>query len=453
MLRRNSSLFNKRQNNQNIDLPSLLELLKQCEEKKVFDIELFRLIVSSMKAFISKDEDSSPQDVETIIRILVLLKDNNFIDKNLVQIVADYIENSEAYLSPPQVDDLLQVLKTVQLNHKEVLRMCEHFFVYEIQEFEFDTLCRVFRNYASLVQHHDLEVCQMFLQQFKQQQQLANFQFTQQNIADAVEGLQNFRYFSESFLRATSEWLQQQENEIDIHIFERVIRNMSKLGFFDTDLYDFAVDKCMHTKNPLQVPFLCNLLWSMGIGDYWPEELWEKLVSLLQQSEAAWGDLTEIQVKKLFQCSLLMDFESRQSFWEPIPFKLKQYARHLHISSLDSKGSYVQNQIWKCLKRLGYKCEIEKLIENETFVVDIYSSVDQLKIAFEVDGPEHFTGNRPYLPVGKTLARNRLLQNQGYQVVMLPFYEYEYHYKSKEQLMKYLEQKLTDEVVQVAQLS
>ena len=45
-------------------------------------------------------------------------------------------------------------------------------------------------------------------------------------------------------------------------------------------------------------------------------------------------------------------------------------------------------------------------------------------VAVEVDGSTHFTQNQPYVPLGRTLWRWRLLAARGWRVVSVPYYRW-----------------------------
>ena len=45
-------------------------------------------------------------------------------------------------------------------------------------------------------------------------------------------------------------------------------------------------------------------------------------------------------------------------------------------------------------------------------------------IAIEVDGPSHFTSNRPYLELGHTALKTRFLRALGWAVLRVPFFEW-----------------------------
>ena len=62
-------------------------------------------------------------------------------------------------------------------------------------------------------------------------------------------------------------------------------------------------------------------------------------------------------------------------------------------------------------------------------------------MAIEVDGPYHFSINQPYINLGTTLARNRLLAYHGFELVQVPFFEWN-DCKSESDKREYLKAKL-----------
>ncbi len=56
--------------------------------------------------------------------------------------------------------------------------------------------------------------------------------------------------------------------------------------------------------------------------------------------------------------------------------------------------------------------------------VDILIRFRGTMVAMEVDGPMHFTANRPYRRLGRTVLRDRMLAGQGLRVVSIPWFEW-----------------------------
>eukprot|EP01023_Acetabularia_acetabulum_P055288 TRINITY_DN6370_c0_g1_i1.p1 TRINITY_DN6370_c0_g1~~TRINITY_DN6370_c0_g1_i1.p1 ORF type:complete len:401 (-),score=41.21 TRINITY_DN6370_c0_g1_i1:300-1502(-) len=65
-----------------------------------------------------------------------------------------------------------------------------------------------------------------------------------------------------------------------------------------------------------------------------------------------------------------------------------------------------------------------------------------IRIAFEADGPSHFTRNKPHLMMGDMLARNKMLEIFGWKVISVPFYEWDFLQEDQQQ--QYLIQKLAE---------
>jgi hypothetical protein len=82
--------------------------------------------------------------------------------------------------------------------------------------------------------------------------------------------------------------------------------------------------------------------------------------------------------------------------------------------------------------------EMEFMTADALFRIDI--AFPQAKVAVEVDGPLHFSNNTR-LPLGSTAIRRRLLEQSGWTVVSVPFFEWDPLASSKER-QKYLTDKL-----------
>ncbi|KAL4859186.1 putative aldo-keto reductase 2 [Chlorella vulgaris] len=88
---------------------------------------------------------------------------------------------------------------------------------------------------------------------------------------------------------------------------------------------------------------------------------------------------------------------------------------------------------------LGIDHDIERRIEDGLMSVDIALRSEQ--VAVEVDGSAHFTQNEPFVPLGRTLWRWRLLASRGWKVVSVPYFRWGL-LKSLDDKKKYLYQLL-----------
>ena len=97
-----------------------------------------------------------------------------------------------------------------------------------------------------------------------------------------------------------------------------------------------------------------------------------------------------------------------------------------------------QRQVGESLRRLGISHELEYTTADGLFSIDL-AIVDR-RIAIEVDGPSHFTVNT-LEPLGHTRLRDRLLSAMGWQVVSVPFFEWD-KLQRPEQMDSYVEHRV-----------
>lgn len=55
---------------------------------------------------------------------------------------------------------------------------------------------------------------------------------------------------------------------------------------------------------------------------------------------------------------------------------------------------------------------------------DLGAFIDGVPVMIDVDGPSHFTSNKPWRKLGRTIARRRLAQAHAMHVVSVPFYHW-----------------------------
>jgi hypothetical protein len=97
-----------------------------------------------------------------------------------------------------------------------------------------------------------------------------------------------------------------------------------------------------------------------------------------------------------------------------------------------------QRQVGESLHRLGVAHELEHITADGLFSIDL-AIVDR-RIALEFDGPSHFTRNT-LEPLGHTRLRDRLLSAMGWQVVSIPFFEWD-RLHQQEPMDAYVRQRL-----------
>ena len=103
-----------------------------------------------------------------------------------------------------------------------------------------------------------------------------------------------------------------------------------------------------------------------------------------------------------------------------------------------------QREVGESLQRLGVAHELEHITADGLFSIDL-AIVDR-RIALEFDGPSHFTRNT-LEPLGHTRLRDRLLSAMGWQVVSIPFFDWDGLHQP-EQMDAYVKQRLSQDSAQ-----
>jgi hypothetical protein len=97
-----------------------------------------------------------------------------------------------------------------------------------------------------------------------------------------------------------------------------------------------------------------------------------------------------------------------------------------------------QREVGESLRRLGISHELEYITADGLFSIDL-AIVDR-RIALEFDGPSHFHTDA-LEPRCHTRLRNRLLSAMGWQVVSIPFFEWD-RLHQPEQMDAYVQHRL-----------
>eukprot|EP01023_Acetabularia_acetabulum_P003397 TRINITY_DN11427_c0_g1_i5.p2 TRINITY_DN11427_c0_g1~~TRINITY_DN11427_c0_g1_i5.p2 ORF type:complete len:164 (-),score=25.09 TRINITY_DN11427_c0_g1_i5:46-537(-) len=104
--------------------------------------------------------------------------------------------------------------------------------------------------------------------------------------------------------------------------------------------------------------------------------------------------------------------------------------------------SLFQQNVFQVLNEMEMEPNMQSEIVSGLIRADIVVNFSDCQFAVEVDGPWHFTKNKPHFPLGQTLIRNRLLRYLGYIVLNVPFYEWPQN--NGQQQMEYLMMKMQE---------
>ncbi|XP_041669952.1 FAST kinase domain-containing protein 3, mitochondrial [Cheilinus undulatus] len=242
----------------------------------------------------------------------------------------------------------------------------------------------------------------------------------------------------------------------------RQIRALGKLGYLSPNAGDVfrKVEKILHSRfSHFQPRMLLNLLHSCILVERFPVNFVSKVFSsyFLQQLQDQGTGMDRFVLAQLTQLYMTLKLEC--PFYEG-PRLLPKY----HVKSFLTPGrsleTPVDTQLYNAVKTglvylLGarsyfgskvltpycYTLDVEIKLDEEGYVLPASQSDDVYKrIAICIDGQTRFTKNKRQL-LGKEAIKQRHLRLLGYEVVQIPYYEFE-ALSNKSRIVDYLHQKI-----------
>nr|XP_046260406.1 FAST kinase domain-containing protein 3, mitochondrial-like [Scatophagus argus]XP_046260407.1 FAST kinase domain-containing protein 3, mitochondrial-like [Scatophagus argus] len=162
----------------------------------------------------------------------------------------------------------------------------------------------------------------------------------------------------------------------------------------------------------------------------------------------AWGQLTQLHLSTILECS---------SYWGP---RLPHFPHMKKFSSVDEAfetpmESLLYKQVKRSLTKLlggkfystkiltptGYTIDVEICLDDKGYVLPL-SQWDHTykRMALCLDGESRFSSNTKHL-LGKEATKRRHLRRMGYEVVQIPYFEFE-NLRTQEERVQYLHNKI-----------
>eukprot|EP01023_Acetabularia_acetabulum_P014483 TRINITY_DN17075_c1_g1_i8.p1 TRINITY_DN17075_c1_g1~~TRINITY_DN17075_c1_g1_i8.p1 ORF type:complete len:617 (-),score=46.64 TRINITY_DN17075_c1_g1_i8:298-2148(-) len=287
---------------------------------------------------------------------------------------------------------------------------------------------------------------------------LAGYQFIQQlpkmninEVLDVMHVYSGIYHYEEQLFINIIDKLYEVIDAINLMQFVEILRYLSQ---FDEELCRDAIFTIVQhifeigiiKKNQMQI---IKIAHSLALSRIWDREIWSQV-----QSELRKLNINQAQIENRLPKSFLFSLFYTQNIAEACG---KNYIKLINTkgrkvivpylqqnSPMEIKPSFLQQDIYYSLVRLGYKqIEPEKSLDKSIQCIDIALSVSGVGVAFEVDGPYHFTRNPPYKPISKTICRDLMTAARGWRVVNLPFWLWK-DLKSRDRRDQLLERLIQD---------
>jgi hypothetical protein len=169
---------------------------------------------------------------------------------------------------------------------------------------------------------------------------------------------------------------------------------------------------------------VANALWALATLGWKASTEIAAVFELLVEAWAREGSLVQVSnvlLSQLLQAHLASQFLGLGLITLPssmLQAAVQAYREEAHKVTV-SNG---QREVGESLRRLGIPHELEYNTADGLFSIDL-AIVDR-RVALEFDGPSHFARNT-LEPLGHTRLRDRLLSAMGWQVVSIPFFEWD----------------------------
>ncbi|KAK9829775.1 hypothetical protein WJX72_007833 [[Myrmecia] bisecta] len=174
----------------------------------------------------------------------------------------------------------------------------------------------------------------------------------------------------------------------------------------------------------LSVQAATNMVWAMTVFGALSWQFLEQVGAYLLSNVSK---LPSSSLMQLMQAELLLRHTGRPVHGLPPAILQKAQAGWKDRGCLVeiSRPGMMHLQVADVVQDLFGPDQIKLEYRDETGVTLIDIAVTEpYRIAFEVDGPSHFSSNLPYHRLGKTIMRDRLYASVGWSVISVPWFEW-----------------------------
>ena len=185
-----------------------------------------------------------------------------------------------------------------------------------------------------------------------------------------------------------------------------------------------AVEATKRSLEDFNSQALSNMAWAFAVLDYAPQVgLFESPHLFARRCSAIAPEFATVALLQLHQYSLWC--EERGEKWPLLPEALRERCIEAFIATqLRARPSKMQLDVSASLRKLGATVQDEYICEDSGYSIDALVDLgDGVKIAVEVDGPNHFVGDSKTL-TGATILKRRQLRHFGWHTVSVAHWEW-----------------------------
>eukprot|EP01026_Neomeris_dumetosa_P018107 TRINITY_DN17093_c0_g3_i2.p1 TRINITY_DN17093_c0_g3~~TRINITY_DN17093_c0_g3_i2.p1 ORF type:complete len:550 (-),score=48.53 TRINITY_DN17093_c0_g3_i2:313-1815(-) len=271
--------------------------------------------------------------------------------------------------------------------------------------------------------------------------------FSSSQLVQIAASLSQLRHHCNALINAIDQALISKLAELKSFMFVRLLFAYRNLHNTDLQLnMDPYIKHALNKFDSFSLERIVEICYSFAVIGEWNEEFWSKATRLLKSLDVSQlQDRVKGNSTMLIRIQKLAEINGIRSFELPVNLRKESVRAWKELQSRCAASAW-QLRIYNMIKEIGYEnAVLAHETEDELMQVDVMVEIDGQKLAIEADGPDHFTSNFPCYVTHKTLIRDKLLQNLGYKVVSIPFYEWKMlieHDREQQYLKKKIQQAL-----------
>lgn len=199
---------------------------------------------------------------------------------------------------------------------------------------------------------------------------------------------------------------------------------MARVGFLHLGMAAALCRRALPEVPTLSVRQLAAMLWALSVVGYVDEKL---VAAAVQRLNALPVEAVQHKARvQLYQAQTWMDgmYQSVVAPPQLLSRELMAECQRAFLKGAKSTStSHFHREVMDVLKLLQVAA-VEEYVTQGGLVVDATLRWRGRKVAVEVDGPSHFTSNKPFRPLGTSVAKHRSLELKGWRVLVVPWFEW-----------------------------
>ena len=243
--------------------------------------------------------------------------------------------------------------------------------------------------------------------------------FSPQELANTAWSYAKLGICDKTFMGELADAVCEKVNDFDSQSLANTLLAYAKLGIHDFRLMIYLAEPILSRITEFTIQALANIAWSMAVLDFRDLEVLGSLKRVIWERSLT-NSFNSKECSQLIQCSDWLRIAGIDSSF--LPPEISDCVRLKRVVA-----SLFENSVHEVLSVYSpdFICQPEVELRDIHHYSDfrVYSRHTMKECIIEVDGPGHYS--RTGSPLGHTILRNNLLKAAGYNLVSIPYYEWD----------------------------